>query len=384
MTGEPATAPHAAIVVFGAAGLVGRQICRALTDAQVAFEIAGRSEAPLTELARAMPVAHVHVADTRELASLTRAFAGARVVINAAGPLRESAQRVLEAALTAGAHYVDVGGEQPVLRELHERHESIARRSGLVAVPGSGVDCALGDLAAAWAAAKLCGVEDPGPAVRTEPVHRLAAEQPLDEVAVSYVFDELALSAGSQRALFGGVGDNQVVWRRDRWEPARAIERRRVMAGDKLGGEREAIGFAGGDAITIPRHVASNLVRSYVSTTRSAAATTAMRWLARAMPLVPRAASELLAPYAAPDADYTRTKFAVIAAARRGGATTEVAVRGRDLYRTTGAIAAWIANQLASRSAGPIGMCAPAELFRPALALAELAAVAHLELDAPT
>ena len=131
----------AAIVVFGATGLVGRGVCRELADAGIPFEIAGRREAALAELAATVPVAHVHVAETGDAASLARAFAGARVVINAAGPLRETSVPVLEAALTAGAHYVDVGGEQAALHVLHERHESTARRSGLVALPGAGLDC---------------------------------------------------------------------------------------------------------------------------------------------------------------------------------------------------------------------------------------------------
>ena len=212
----------AAIVVFGAAGVVGRRLCAELAATATPFEIAGRRADALDAIARELPVAHAHVADTRDPSTLAAAFAGARVVVNAAGPLHASAEPVLEAALTAGAHYLDVGGEQATLVELHERHESTARRAGLVAMPGAGVDCLLGDLAAAWAAHHLCGVADPGPVVRTEPAPRLAEDRPLDEIAISYVFDELTLSAGSQRALFASVGARPLVWRRDRWEPGRA------------------------------------------------------------------------------------------------------------------------------------------------------------------
>lgn len=375
------TTPDAAITVFGATGLVGRRVCAELARTGTPFEIVGRDHAALTALAAELSAAHVHVATADDPESLARAFAGARLVLDAAGPLRDCAEPVLEAALTAGAHYVDVGGEQAVLAALHERHESTARRSGLIALPGAGVDCVLGDLAAAWAAAHLCGIEDPGPVLREEPAPRLTEDRPLDEIAVSYVFDDLALSRGSQRALFGGVGGKVLVWRRDRWEPGRPGDHRRVNAGPTLGGERDAIAYAAGDVITLPRHVAAHLVTSYVSTTRSTGAAAALRLLARALPLVPRAASELLAPYAAPDTDYGRTRFAVIAQVRRGFSAAQIVIRGKDLYTTTAVIAAWFARQLVARAAGPLGMRAPGELVRAEPALRALAREAQLTIE---
>ncbi len=373
---------EAAIVVFGATGLVGRRVCTELARVGMPFEVAGRSESALKALAAELPVAHVHVASANDPATLAMAFAGARVVIDCAGPLRECAEPVLEAALTAGAHYVDVGGEQAVLHELHERHESTARRAGLVALPGAGVDCMLGDLAAAWAAEHVCGFEvEHGAVVRTEPGPRIAEDRPLDEVAVSYVFDDLALSAGSQRALFGGMRDKVLVWRRDRWEPGRAGDQRRVNAGPALGGERSAVAYAGGDVVTVPRHIAADLVTSYLSTTRSAGAAVALRFLSRAMKMVPRSASSLLAPYAAPDTDYGKTTFAIIAQVRRGFSAAQVTVRGRDLYLTTAVLSAWAARQLVARAHGPIGMRAPAELFRARPALLELAGEAGLTIE---
>lgn len=373
--------PDAALLVFGATGLVGRGVCRALAAWGLPFEIAGRSEAALAEVAAEVPVAHAHVADARDAASLARAFAGARVVIDAAGPLADTAVPVLEAALTAGAHYVDVGGEQAALHRLHERHESAARRAGLVALPGAGLDCVIGDLAAAWAAAHVVGAVEDGDAVRTAPGARLADDRPLDEIAVSYVFDDLALSAGSQRALFGAAFERALVWRRDRWEAGRPGEVRRVNPGAALGGERDAIAHAGGDALAIPRHVATRFAATYLSTSATRAGARLRRLVATALPLVPRRAAEVLAPYTPTEDELAGARFAVIAQVRRGFAAAQIVVRGRDLYATTATIAAWTARQLAARGAGPIGMRAPGELFHPAAALRELAAVADLGIE---
>jgi hypothetical protein len=364
------------IAVLGAGGRVGRLVCAELARARLEY----------TAVARRTPPggAGVRIADVFDAPALQRVLAGARLVVNCAGPLRETAAPALVASMAAGAHYLDVGGEQSVLHALYERHESTVRRAGLIALPGAGLDCVLGDLASAWAAAHLVGLLVGGEGhaiVRSEPAPRLGEDRPLDEVAVTYVYDDLALSAGSQRALFGTVGEGALAWRRDRWERTGSGERRRVNAGAEAGGERDAIGHGGGDAITIPRHVAAARVSTYVSTTRNAASTGALRLLARTLPFLPRAAGDLLVPYADPDADYTRARFAVVAQVRRGFQSAQVVVCGRDLYATTARIAAWIAARLVERTAGPVGMRAPGELFHPAAALRALAAAADLTLE---
>jgi short subunit dehydrogenase-like uncharacterized protein len=376
--------------VFGATGVVGRRLCEVLAadPGGGPLRLVGRRRDALAELARALPCpagaaggVEVAPAALGDPVALAAAFAGARVVVNAAGPLRDTAEPVLAAALAAGAHYVDVGGEQAVLRALYERCEAAVRRAGLVALPGAGVDAALGDLAAAWAAEQLTGDGDPGEAVRSAPAARRAEDRPLDDIAVAYAFDDLALSAGSQRALFGAIGERALVWWRDRWEPGRAGDHRAINPGPELGGERDAVGYAGAAVITIPRHVAAQRVATYVSAVRRPAAATALRVLARAVALLPRAASGVLAPYTAPDADYGATRLAVVAVVRRGFASTQVVVHGRDLYRTTAVIAAWSARRLAERGPGPTGMRAPGELFRAEPALHAIARAADLTIE---
>ncbi|HEY1559060.1 MAG TPA: saccharopine dehydrogenase NADP-binding domain-containing protein [Kofleriaceae bacterium] len=392
------------VVVYGATGLVGGRACTELDAAGVSFALAGRDARALDQLGTLFPTAGKRVASLAQPEALARAFDGARVVLNCAGPIADLGEPVLVAALAAGAHYVDTGGDQAFLHAMYERHESTARRAGLACVQGCAVNGALGDLAAAWAAQHLCDARDPADAapLREAPAPRLAEAEPLessgsagargnaphgggpiDELAVSFVFDDLVLSPASQRAVFAHLSARGLAWRRDRWEVvAPARERRRVNAGGAFGGEREVVSFPGGEVLTLPRHVAARAVQTFVSTTRSAAATTALRLLARALPLVPRRASELLAPYKPDDDEYARTRFAVIGQARRGFSTAQVAVTGSDIYRTTAVVAAWVARQLLTRAtASPLGMLAPGELFRPEPALRELARLAGLALE---
>jgi hypothetical protein len=347
------------VVVYGATGVVGRRICRALTG--TSFTTAGRDTAPADDPA-----------------ALAHAFRGADVVINAASGVTEP---IVVAALAAGAHVVDTGGSQDITHAIYERHESTARHAGRVCVLGAGLDCTIGDLAASWAAVHVCGASDLGDTIRDRPMPRLAADRPLDDVAISYIYDDLVLSPSSQRALFSRLSARPLVWKRDRWESVTAgAERRRVNAGREMG-ERDVVSFPGGDVISVPRHLASKSVQTFVSTTRSAAATTGLRLLARAMPFVPKRAADLLAPYAFADDDYARTRFAVVVQARRGFAAAQVVVSGSDIYGTTAAIAAWIGRALVGRPQGPLGMRAPSELFRAEPALREIAANASLTIE---
>lgn len=370
-----------AIAVYGATGLVGGRVCAALDAADVPFVACGRRRTALEKLASLVGATDWRLADL-EHGALVAAFNGARVVVNCAGPLAEVGEPVLLAALEAGAHYVDVGGDQAAMHACYERHDAAARRAGRAVVPGCGLNCAIGDWASAWAAMHVCDVHDDGDVVRAVPANRLAEDRPLDEIAVSYIYDDFVLSPSSQKAVLGNLQTRGLVWQRDRWEQVPpAATRRRVNAGPAMGGERDAVSFPGGDVITVPRHIAARSVQTFVSTTRSGAATTALRLLARTMPLLPKRAIDALAPYQPHEEEYARTRFAVIAQARRGFAAAQVVASGEDTYRASAGIAAWVARALATREVGPIGMRAPSELFRPQIALREVAEAIGLVIE---
>jgi len=373
------TAPP--IAVYGATGLVGGRVCAALDAADVPFVAVGRRGKALEKLAPLVGAAEWRVAEL-DHEDLVEAFRGTAVVVNCAGPLAQVGEPVLLATLAAQAHYVDLGGDQAFMRAMYERHDSTARRAERAVVPGCGLNCAIGDWAAAWAAMHVCEVRDEGDIVLAVAPARVGDDRPLDEVCVSYIFDDLVLSPGSQKAVFGNLHTPGLAWVRDRWEQvAPAAEKRAINAGPAMGGQRNVVSFPGGDVITVPRHVAAERVQTFVSTTRSAAATTALRLLARALPLVPKRATELLAPYQPQEEEYARTRFAVIAQARRGFSAAQIVVGGEDQYRASAGIAAWVARALATRGAGPIGMRAPSELFRPEPALRQVADAIGLSIE---
>src|SRR5262245_64365733 len=131
------TAPT--IIVYGATGLVGGRVCAALDAADVPFVPVGRRRGALEKLAAVVGATEWRLAELDHEA-LVAAFTGSAVVVNCAGPLAEVGEPVLLATLAAGAHYVDVGGDQAFMHALYERHDSAARRAGRAVVSGCGLN----------------------------------------------------------------------------------------------------------------------------------------------------------------------------------------------------------------------------------------------------
>ncbi|WP_434739395.1 saccharopine dehydrogenase NADP-binding domain-containing protein [Micromonospora sp. SH-82] len=103
------------IGVLGASGAVGRFAVRELRAAGVGSLRLGARRPDRLSTADGEVVA-VDATDDRSLAAFC---SGLRVVLNCAGPTYALQERMALAALATGAHYVDVGGDDPV-------HETLA------------------------------------------------------------------------------------------------------------------------------------------------------------------------------------------------------------------------------------------------------------------
>ncbi|MGK8522549.1 saccharopine dehydrogenase NADP-binding domain-containing protein [Nocardia asteroides] len=117
MTGRGAT-PSAPgpVAVLGATGVVGRAAVRMLTRLGI-----GELRLGARDLSRAQafpPGAESRRVDAGDPESLRAFCAGARLVLNCAGPSYLLLDRVARAALAAGAEYVDVSGDGPTHRLL--------------------------------------------------------------------------------------------------------------------------------------------------------------------------------------------------------------------------------------------------------------------------
>jgi short subunit dehydrogenase-like uncharacterized protein len=129
------------VVVYGASGFSGRLTVEFLREYSVPFVAAGRDEARIRDVLDHVPgigTADYEVAQVgHTVDELTELFRGARVVCNNTGPCIYYGDTVIEAALAAGCHYVDTGGEAPWVRRVRETWHDRFAEAGLLVAPAT-------------------------------------------------------------------------------------------------------------------------------------------------------------------------------------------------------------------------------------------------------
>ena len=126
-------------LLYGAYGYTGHLIARRAVEEGHAPLLAGRNEERLRAVGDELGLEWVR-AEIGELTDVLGRFPErAATLVNAAGPFTATAERVLDACLERGMHYLDVTGEVRVLEELF-RKDAQARHRGITAVPAVGFD----------------------------------------------------------------------------------------------------------------------------------------------------------------------------------------------------------------------------------------------------
>ena len=137
------------IAVYGAYGHTGRFVLAELRRRGFIPVACGRDAARLHELATATGV-EVRVAATDDPAALDAAFAGTAAVLHCAGPFLDTAAPVLDAALRARIHYLDVAAEQRAVTDTLAR-DGEAKAAGVTVLPAMAFYGGLADLLASAA-----------------------------------------------------------------------------------------------------------------------------------------------------------------------------------------------------------------------------------------
>ena len=138
------------IVLYGATGYTGGLVLDALAGAGVPLVLAGRSASRLRPLAERHD-ADVLVADAAAPdGSMEVVLRPGNVVVSTVGPFTELGAPAVEAAVRAGAHYVDSTGEGPFIRRVFEEWGPRATGRSLL-LPAFGYDFVPGNLAAGLA-----------------------------------------------------------------------------------------------------------------------------------------------------------------------------------------------------------------------------------------
>ncbi|HEX5956855.1 MAG TPA: saccharopine dehydrogenase NADP-binding domain-containing protein [Solirubrobacterales bacterium] len=142
------------VVVFGATGVTGRQVAAYLSGTDSRWGAAGRDPAKLERTLAdvgAVPTAAL-AADLSDPGSLAAMAERAAVVLNLVGPYTSRARPVIEACVAAGAHYADLTGEIPFVREVVDEFDARARDAGIKLVQVCGFEALPPDLGVRLAA----------------------------------------------------------------------------------------------------------------------------------------------------------------------------------------------------------------------------------------
>lgn len=127
------------VVVLGGYGNFGARICRALADdAGIEVIAAGRT-------ARGNKGVQLDLASPDFPEKLKSLAPG--VVIHCAGPFQGQDYRVAEAAIAAGAHYIDLSDGREFVAGFAAHNDALARAAGVVAISGASTVPALSSAA---------------------------------------------------------------------------------------------------------------------------------------------------------------------------------------------------------------------------------------------
>jgi short subunit dehydrogenase-like uncharacterized protein len=150
------TSPNYDLVVFGATSFVGQILTQYLAehlsgqDVQLRWAIAGRSEAKLNEVKRALGAAGqslpIVVADAANEAQLQALCAQTRVVVSTVGPYALYGEPLVKVCAESGTDYCDLTGETQWIKRMIEKYEPMAQQSGARIVHCCGFDSVPSDM----------------------------------------------------------------------------------------------------------------------------------------------------------------------------------------------------------------------------------------------
>jgi len=279
--------------------------------------------------------------DVTDASTLPRAFDGATVAINCAGPFTDLGQPVVREAARRGVHYLDTTGEQAFIHYVVESLHEEARRNGAALVPACAFEYAIGDAAAEVAARDL---------------------QTCDEVEIAYAIKGFGTSRGTRKSILRAFGARGLRYRNSALEelPSSAIQRKVDFPKT---GRRTATSLPFGEAIIVPLHVLTRNVTTLMVLPVPAAVLTAVSVVA---PVILRSPVGGLmfrrvdrGSFGPSFEERQKSEFEILCTARRGREFRRVAVTGRDPYGLTATIAAHIASLLHEGKVGSAGAIAP-------------------------
>jgi short subunit dehydrogenase-like uncharacterized protein len=343
------------VVIFGATGYTGRLTAEASVARGDRPVLAARTKSKVEALAAELGGLETAVADISDPASVRALLEPGDAIVATVGPFVRWGDVAAEAAVAAGARYLDSTGEPAFIRRIFERFGPEAERSGAALVTAFGYDWVPGNLAGALALRE--------------------AGEAATRIDVGY-FAKGGLggmSGGTRASAAGAILEPSFVWR-DGIRTERGAARVREFELD--GDSKPAISVGASEHFTLPRiHPGLREVNAYLgwfgSRSRALQAFSAVNAGVTRVPGVKAGVNALIGRFVptstgGPDADAraaTRSEVVAIAYGSDGRQLSRVEVGGVNAYTFTGAALAWGAGAAAAGGIEKAGALGPAEAF---------------------
>ena len=287
--------PSRRIAVYGAYGHTGRFVVAELRRRGFIPIACGRDAGKLGALAASVGV-ETRVAAVDDPAALAAAFTGTAAVMHCAGPFLDTAAPVLDAALRARIHYLDVAAEQHAVASTLAR-EAEARAVGVTVIPAMAFYGGLADL---LVTAALGGASD------------------ADAVDIAVALDGWHPTRGTR--ITGERNHHaRIHIEHDQVRTVPDPAPTREMEFPPPFGRQESVLLTLSEAVLVPHHVACRNLHSWINLA----------------PLHDLRDPTTPAPIAVDESGRSAQQFVVEARVRRGGRDTRVSARGRDIYAIT-------------------------------------------------
>jgi short subunit dehydrogenase-like uncharacterized protein len=142
-------------LIYGANGYTGALTAREAVRRGHRPILAGRHSQAVAALAAELNLSH-QTFPVNDSAALASGIADVRLVLNCAGPFTRTADRIVEACLQEGCHYLDVTGEIAVFEAMAAR-DAAAKAAEVMVMPGVGFDVVPSDCLAVHVKHRLPG-----------------------------------------------------------------------------------------------------------------------------------------------------------------------------------------------------------------------------------
>ena len=127
------------VLIYGAYGYTGSGITRLAAEYGIRPVLAGRNESKLKAFAESVGYDYITLTLENNHDNLVQVLSRFELVAHIAGPYTYTSKPMIDAAIEAGAHYLDLTGENHVIQDQLDRDEEF-RAANIMVMPAVGYD----------------------------------------------------------------------------------------------------------------------------------------------------------------------------------------------------------------------------------------------------